>query len=956
MAMKPAAIALACLFPSLTAAAWAAGGDLPRVDQCRVVYVCDADTNLFQCRDGAICIESGERIYNDDCRQRRAADTLPFQFRRLRDFDHTEPNMPDPGRFEGLDDTGRAWFFGAGSGQGTLRTWTIANRKCRTNEVAGWYSGGPNAATIGACWPWKGGNMLCDRQGGMWLESLTSLHRLGEKPAETRFPRPSGTVDDRDLVGSNSNMACLDHQTYRFGDSIWVVRSMKSNCHTPGAFVVRFTGDNSHLESRLVKQFVNGLVYQGGDVYILVEDEGKEEDRGGRDSFVPASILRIRLGEPASMPADKVPQWIADLDAGKWTVREEATRQLSQLPSSQLGLLRDALKQAVSIEQKTRLEEIIAKVAGGTVKPVADKLEGMDRGRLVFIDRQGRQYVQPWSQQGPEPRILVLDGNAAVTMELPSADVVLDCLAEDGTVYGRDKKYIYAISPAAMRLRAVASLGELSGQDVPVLAARQGMVCIRLSVTIWGQPKPAPVWLDLTKESTTPLLGGKAIAEGLPLQCNRSQFYQVAAGPGGRLWFVRHKAEKTGKRVNLGGETDETEYTQIMRARGDKVESLCGMVQTSTDPSVWPLADDAAIVATQWGWMQRGVLFYQDGNVETFSTLKELVEARHKELEKVMDDGVAFTAGPPEERLSFLRMGGTFHIHDFDDVQVRGGGGRVERDSLFRDGGWVETHSTHIGLEGKGEPEPFLGRLVDLDPNSHRVLGFQGNWKTLRWIPMTGDAAKAEDLLTLDQAWAWVHFNKTHLPRFTGAWTMTPDAARRWAKLYDQRVRETADKGIQPADFFTEYQTDDFAAFRRWRGGQWRTLDHSLYGTEVFEDEAGGVWQFCAREATVSLPGGRDQLIALDGGGAGDFRLAVETPDRVWVASRQSLWQFSLARDASGRPLRWEGDRRFRLPRNGLHFAGPWVVGKHLYYVSAGSLYCVALDELAATAMPAEAE
>jgi hypothetical protein len=148
----------------------------------------------------------------------------------------------------------------------------------------------------------------------------------------------------------------------------------------------------------------------------------------------------------------------------------------------------------------------------------------------------------------------------------------------------------------------------------------------------------------------------------------------------------------------------------------------------------------------------------------------------------------------------------------------------------------------------------------------------------------------------------------------------------------------------QRGEWETRYDSADFTAFRRWQDGQWRELPVSLYGSEPWEDGAGNVWLFRVREAEVLFADGRRQLIPLDAGYVDNYRLAIESPDAVWVASQESLTRFRLERDKDKRPSRWVKDRVFRLPAFGLGFAGPWIAGQHLYYGSAGKLFHLPLS------------
>ncbi len=907
---------------------------LPCVDKCRTVYVCEVGTKVLQLPDGTVCIDDQERILNDPGRQYYNGLARPFDARRLRDI--TE-SLDDPGLgiFQGVDANGHAWFCDGYSSKHGLRMACVQGRTCFRQSFGKGYSGGPDPSAHAFGWSAKGRNSLCDRQGQIWVVGLKSLYRLGnklaDKPVEIPFPIPENADDAKDLLGTGRNMSCLGHQVYSFGGAVWVVRSMTSNCKHCGTFIVRFSVGTSTIMACLREQYVNALVRHGGDVYAFIESESKNKDR----TFSPRHILRFRLIEPAARPAERIRQKIDALDSDKWTVRDEATKWLSELPTAQVKLLQEAMAKPRSMEQQVRLEKAIAAIASRSGEAKVGELEGFRQARLLYVDRAGRQYVQAWGDNGGQSRMLVLDGKTSVSVKLPSTEFAIGCQDADGIIYAWDKKRIYSISKN-LEIQPIASLGTLAGSNVQVLAAQKGLVCIGVP---HDRQRSQPIWLDLKATSTIPVLPGKVIADGVAMTSNRSKSYQLAVGPKDSLWFVRYK-RATGK------PRESSPSTQLLRALGDKVETLSGDLPTSVDPSVWPLAEDTAIVSTQWDFRQHGVIWYHKGEAQVYSSLKELLEAQHVQIAKVAADPVVFTGGDNWEKVWFVRVGESFYVEDYIDVQRNNGGGRVDRSMLMRKGKWVEERQHSIG-SGK-DWEPLLNRLIDLDANSGRVLAFQESWKTLRWVDLA-KGGPAEDIQSLQRGWAWRHLNRTHLPRFAGSWMMTPPAGKRWAKLYDQRIEASRKRGIELDTCFLKYKSDDFAAFRRWDGGKWRSLNHSIYGTAIFQDAAGGVWQFCSRHAKVSFPGRPDQTIPLDAGHAEDFRLVIESPDAVWVASQESLWRLGLVRDATDKPMRWEVTKQFRLPRGGLKFAGPWIAGRSLYYLSNSALHHVALGDLTGT-------
>lgn len=911
-----------------------AAGDpnLPRIDQCRVVYVCEPDTKFVQLSDGTVCIENEEEIFSDSAREYYRGLPRPFDARRLRDFPK-DLNGRNPDRFQGVDAKGRAWFANYHDPKRGQRAACIEDRTCKWLSFGRSYHYGPDPSSPAIGWPWKGQDILCDRQGRIWLVTIKGLRQLGarldDKPTEIPFPTPKDPQDVADCIPDREGMPCLGHQIYSLGDSVWVVRSTNSNCSKAGTFIVRFVGGQSTIMARLLSRYVNGMLSHRGDVYAFIEASAKH------DQFAPSHILRFHVAGAAAQPAELIGRKIKELDEDSWKVRDAATRWLCELPPGQMGLLTEALKKPASKEQEVRLEVVIEAIRSRSTQGTTDTLEGLSRGRLKFIDRGGRQFVQAWSDTGPEARMIVLDGNSSVSVPLPSADFKIGCQDADGTMYASDKKCIYTLSPK-LEIKPIVSLDNLGGLDVPVYAAQKGLLCVGLPSAEKSNPVFRPVWLDLKAKPAGPLLPGKSVAEGVAMTSNRSKFYHVAVGPGDALWLVRCEMTKdqTGK---------EFASTQLLRAFGEKVEQLSEKLDTDFVRSVWPLGQDTAVVATRGeGWKQKGVIWYHAGQAQVYTSLKELVEARHEVMAKTMPDPAAFMSGEHYDEVWLIRAGESFYVEDSIYVETPNSSGTVERSLLMRKGQWVEQRERGFGDE---KYEPLLCRMVGLDARSKRVLAFQDSYKTLRWLDLAGGGA-SRDILGLKTAWAWRMFNKTHLPRFDGSWTLTPEAARRLVAINDEYVKAAAKRGVELDEDDIEYKSEDLPAFRRWDGGKWRTINHSLVGASVFEDAAGGVWQFESRRATVTFADGREQAIPLDAGHAEDFRLAVESPDAVWVASLESLWRMSLVRDAAGKPWRWEVSRRFRLPRCGLDFAGPWIAGSSMYYLSHGTLYHVALRDV----------
>ena len=73
-------------------------------------------------------------------------------------------------------------------------------------------------------------------------------------------------------------------------------------------------------------------------------------------------LLRRQVLVVAAPPAEKVKQWIADLAADRFAVREAATKALQDLGRIAEPELRSAREQATTEESRTRLDALLAKI------------------------------------------------------------------------------------------------------------------------------------------------------------------------------------------------------------------------------------------------------------------------------------------------------------------------------------------------------------------------------------------------------------------------------------------------------------------------------------------------------------------------------------------------------------------------------------------------------------------
>ncbi len=86
--------------------------------------------------------------------------------------------------------------------------------------------------------------------------------------------------------------------------------------------------------------------------------------------------------------------WVADLNSDQFAVRKTATTELERFAAAHETLLRDALKQAGTLEARRRLEKIL-----GRINP-----EGLRRSRMLEVLEQvhtapARRFLQTLAEQ-----------------------------------------------------------------------------------------------------------------------------------------------------------------------------------------------------------------------------------------------------------------------------------------------------------------------------------------------------------------------------------------------------------------------------------------------------------------------------------------------------------------------------------------------------------------------------
>jgi len=93
----------------------------------------------------------------------------------------------------------------------------------------------------------------------------------------------------------------------------------------------------------------------GEDAHKAGEAIWKLVDTGSQ----AVELFRSRLHPAPGPPADKMKQWIADLDSNDFERREEATRQLAALQDLAQPALKEVLKGKMSAEQRRRIEPLL---------------------------------------------------------------------------------------------------------------------------------------------------------------------------------------------------------------------------------------------------------------------------------------------------------------------------------------------------------------------------------------------------------------------------------------------------------------------------------------------------------------------------------------------------------------------------------------------------------------------
>jgi len=305
-------------------------------------------------------------------------------------------------------------------------------------------------------------------------------------------------------------------------------------------------------------------------------------------------------------------------------------------------------------------------------------------------------------------------------------------------------------------------------------------------------------------------------------------------------------------------------------------------------------------------------MFYDKGEISRYGDGGELVDANRTRILDVMKNGDAYTYNDYNDLAMLVKLNDRLH---FSDARRR------------------------EAVDKK------IGRFMGVDVKSGRMLAFGEDCRVLSWMPMGGE--ENEMIEEREVGWAWQWRNKMGAPRFNGAWGLTSAAAESVEKVKTLRDEETKRRGDIP-QLDTEYRDADMASFRKWDGEEWREMTGAFFGSAVWEDQTGGIWLFRVREVEIIHRGGRRQWLPMDAGMMWQYRLEMESERKgaaAWVVSSETLRRYELVAGGDGQE-NWHETNRLRLPRFGMQFAGPWIVGERMYWVQAGTLCCEHLDVL----------
>ena len=925
----------------------------PSLCDRKVVFMYDAGTEVIQGLDGNLWLKKAPRPFHEENIRNYKKVRQPFGPSR-KILGLADGGEASNVHFLMLDSANRRWFRGEVSTSGKkILKWIsegkLYSRNSDYNHGGSYRLDLYRPAAKGLC----GREIMEDDSGRIWSVGLKHLWKF-EKGEWTSIalPVPADPKEAHDLsrIGREGRgHPYLANGLSRWGDHLWLIRSFRSNCYKPGSFLVHFVdgADTGRVVFRMKDRYITGIIPDGSGFVFFIGR--RKEDFDGTEIFVPEEICRINYAQKRDLSDQTIRRKIADLGAGKWKVREAASKELKGLPPSWAGMLKDILeKEKLSLEQTSRLKEVIKAITS----PDADisrahSISGFTAGRLAFVSRGRRWYIQPYRAGRPAPVLLVTEGDGKFRkVALRDPGFHFDLQGPDGTIYGHDEKYLYRLRRKDDSLLPILSLENFRTDKLKLVAAKEGKLCFQ--VRRWGHSSLRNhfvFWVDPGRKCIHPPPPGKAIADGVWEEGVNQGHYPVAVGPDKGLWFLKHCREQLDGRTRYVWGPMRSVETQLWRTDENGPRRLTDWVSTSFEPSVWPLKHNAAIVMTTGGNTgASGRFLYHDGEVFREKTLKLIIEKHDKLLLKLVPDGAMFFVGDIHEEGCLIRAGKSFYMAEKYYQRFSDGSGTIESSGIYSGGGWKEYRCTKWRVSGY---KPIMVRPCGVDPSRGRLLCFSNDYKTLMWKSMVKED-KDISLITAKAPFAWWRSNRTELPRLTSAWILKHQVMAQYDKMHEIKLAEARKaKGKDDVDEWDiKYRSSDVVGFRRWNGKSWDEYDGSFYGGYVWEDHSGCIWHLRLREASVRLPDGRKQVFPLDGSTLETARLAVESEDAVWIATQQSLWRFALRRDGKGKCESWRGARAFSLQGLSYDFHGPWIAGPYMYYLSRTKLYRTKLSDM----------
>lgn len=858
-------------------------------DRCRIVYAHDAGSDILQGAGGEIVLAAEPRVEG-------GAAAAARYFAKPLPLEMVTPRRSATTRPKLLDvdkyqgrDTAGRSWFLRMGGM-PMRVTAVGGDGAREWTLRSKRSLWKTVPTARPQWPYVGGNLLHTGDAA-WVTGPDCLYRIrGKEPEMVPFLSPA-------LQQSFSDNEAWEDQLYSRGEELWMVRQG------------RYDLASAILRVNTKAEGFEGLVERAVTVMGLLKNEH-------------CTALIFHAGETYALTEEQVGQVLPEIYRPKRIVRVGTASVPATAPAS-------------------------------TQSAASTKLGTYAAARLVFVDRAGKQYVQPWKEGKPLSCLLVIDERSITEVVLPTPHLVLDVQGEDGRIYGHDSAMLYSMEPGGGNVKLLAFLGSLANRPLRVAAQQGKYLCVALKTKQWYRDVEIPMWLSLQEPSDLPPLAGSRLASDIAVPSRQEYHFPVALGPGGKLWFLQYRGpdkspwesvqDSVSKQWSrIWKEPDPAPVLTVGVAANGRIEQSVSAPVTLREASVWPLSATAAVVANLGFADPRGpTLLVHGQQVQHAASLEALVAECANLLREYMPDGSAFYAGSSHD-LWLARVGDAFYVA----ATVPGNdGGSHEFSGVFEQG-WLQRQSS---AAGRNDYAPYLNRVLALDTDSRQVLAFRNRWQDVRWMSLI--RGEGELLDSGPSAWAWCWKDQTAKPRLEHGWFLTSSARDHYLKVKPDRVEDAFRAGSPAPEVYAEYEGEDFAAIRSWRKGEWRERDVSPHGAAIFHDNAGNDWFLRLREAEVISPKGESELLPLGAGLPPFYRLAPADDGSVWIASQHTLTQYARLEDSSGK-FAWQPRRTLALPAMGLGFDGPWITGDDLYYLSGRSLYHIKLSALQQPASP----